>query len=162
MVLSTVHTNDSPSAITRFVDMGVPPYLVTATFNLILSQRLVRRLCPKCRQKVKLTQKQITDYGLKGLFRAGALVYEPKGCKACNQTGYRGRFAVFEIMPIGEGVKEMVLKGASLFELRRAARRDGMVPLVEQALQKVREGETSLEEAIRLGSTEGTDFDELV
>lgn len=162
MVLSTVHTNDSPSAITRFVDMGVPPYLVTATFNMVLSQRLVRRLCPKCRKAVKLTQKQINDYGLKGHLRVGAQVYEPAGCKECNQTGYRGRFAVFEIMPIGERVKEMVLKGASLFELRKAARQDGMVALSDQALLQVKGGATSVEEALRLGSTEETDFDELV
>ena len=162
MVLSTVHTNDSPSAITRFVDMGIPPYLVTATFNMILSQRLVRRVCPKCRKPIKLTLKRINELGLKGRLKAGATVYEGKGCKACNKSGYQGRFAVFEIMPVGEKVKEMVLKGASLFDIRKGARLDGMRSLLDQALARALKGETTIEEALRLGNAEETDFDELV
>jgi len=162
MVLSTVHTNDSPSAITRFVDMGIPPYMVTATFNMILSQRLIRRICPGCKEAVELTLKRIDDLGLKGLLKIGSTIYKGKGCKACSNSGYQGRFAVFEIMPVGEKVKEMVLKGASLLDIRRAGRQDGMCSLMDQALRKALEGETTVEEALRLGSTEETEFDDLV
>lgn len=161
LVLSTVHTNDSPSAITRFIDMGIPPYLVTATFNLVVSQRLVRQICPHCKKRKKVTAKWAQEMGLKGRLRAGSYLYYGAGCKKCNETGYQGRFAVFEIMVINEKVRDLIVHNASLPELRDGAREAGMRSLLDHALDKAKQGWTTVEEALRIGSSEELEYDEL-
>ncbi len=161
MVLTTVHTNDSPSAVTRFVDMGIPAYLVAATINMVVSQRLVRKICPKCKTKVKLTKKSIASMNMQGKLKEGMVHYKGKGCDSCYNSGYKGRVAVFELMEITEPIRDSIIKNNSLSDLKKVAKEQGMKPLIDQVLQKVRKGETTLEEALRIGSMEGIDYDEL-
>ncbi|MBE2253671.1 MAG: type IV-A pilus assembly ATPase PilB [Myxococcus sp.] len=149
LVLSTLHTNDAPSTVTRLLNMGIEPFNVTASLNLILAQRLCRRLCPNCKRPVaEFDEKAYTDAGIPqekiGTFTA----YEKVGCKECNDRGYRGRVAVYEVMPFWDGLKEIVINGASAAEIKQEAIRLGMQTLRMSALNKVMRGDSTLEEAV--------------
>ncbi|HHH28375.1 MAG TPA: type IV-A pilus assembly ATPase PilB [Polyangiaceae bacterium] len=150
MVLSTLHTNDAPSTISRLLNMGVEPFLITASVNLVLAQRLARRICNDCAQPVQLDPKIAADLGvneqqlMQGQPRQGA------GCKNCNNTGYRGRVALYEVMRFNDDLKEMVLQGASTAELKAAAIRGGMLTLRMAGIQKILEGMTTPEEVMRV------------
>jgi type IV pilus assembly protein PilB len=149
LVLSTLHTNDAPSTVTRLLNMGIEPFNVTASLNLILAQRLCRRLCPQCKRPVaEFDEKAYTDAGIPqdkiGTFTA----YEKVGCKDCNDRGYRGRVAVYEVMPFWDGLKEIVINGASAAEIKQEAIRLGMQTLRASALNKVMRGDSTLEEAV--------------
>lgn len=149
LVLSTLHTNDAPSTVTRLLNMGIEPFNVTASLNLILAQRLCRRLCPHCKRPVaEFDEKAYTDAGIPqdkiGTFTA----YEKVGCKECNDRGYRGRVAVYEVMPFWDGLKEIVINGASAAEIKQEAIRLGMQTLRASALNKVMRGDSTLEEAV--------------
>lgn len=152
LVLSTVHTNDAAGTLTRFTDMGIPAYLLTSTVNLILSQRLARGICPKCKAVKKLTAKDIALYGIKDHFKTGSAVHYGKGCKACGKTGYSGRVPVFEWIRITEPVKKAFLNGMSSFELKKLAVREKMPDLRDSGLQLVKQGLTTLEEIEKLVS----------
>ena len=149
LVLSTLHTNDAPSTVTRLLNMGIEPFNVTASLNLILAQRLCRRLCNNCKRPVaEFDEKAYTDAGIPqdkiGTFTA----YEKVGCKECNDRGYRGRVAVYEVMPFWDGLKEIVINGASAAEIKQEAIRLGMQSLRMSALNKVMRGDSTLEEAV--------------
>lgn len=150
MVLSTLHTNDAPSTISRLLNMGVEPFLITASVNLVLAQRLARRVCNDCAQPIQLDPQVAADLGvheqqlMQGQPRQGA------GCKNCNNTGYRGRVALYEVMRFNEDLKEMVLQGASTAELKAAAIRGGMLTLRMAGIQKILEGMTTPEEVMRV------------
>ncbi len=161
LVLSTVHTNDSPSAITRFIDMGVPAYLVNATFNMVMSQRLVRRICDNCKTSYKITQKKIKEMGLAGKLSTGTTLYHGEGCSKCNRSGYKGRFAIFEVMRVSDRIRDAVIKNSSLMEIKKTAQTAGMLSMLEQGIKKAKSGMTSIEEVIRIASSEDIDFDEL-
>ena len=161
LVLSTVHTNDSPSAITRFIDMGVPAYLVNATFNMVMSQRLVRRICDNCKTSYKITQKKIKEMGLAGKLSTGTTLYHGEGCSKCNRSGYKGRFAIFEVMRVSDRIRDAVIKNSSLMEIKKTAQTAGMLSMLEQGIKKAKAGMTSIEEVIRIASSEDIDFDEL-
>ncbi|NCA67035.1 MAG: type II/IV secretion system protein [Clostridia bacterium] len=146
LVLSTLHTNDSCATIARLIDMGVAPYLVAAAVNGILSQRLVKRLCPKCKKLEKLSLEQKKIIGDETIETS----YVPTGCPSCNYTGYSGRFAVHEVLTFDTDIRTLVTKGASTEQLREYAEKQGMEFMDQNVRNRVREGETSLEEYLRI------------
>jgi type IV pilus assembly protein PilB len=151
LVLSTLHTNDAPSTIDRLVNMGVEPFLLTSSINLVAAQRLLRRICTSCKEPVEVSPEALVNVGVDpSEVAAGFPTFAGKGCHACNQTGYRGRIAVYEVMVMHPSLKEMILKGGSADELKREAVRCGMSTLRMSALQKVREGLTTIEETVRV------------
>jgi type IV pilus assembly protein PilB len=152
LVLSTLHTNDAPGTVSRLLNMGIEPFLVTASLNLILAQRLARRLCPGCKRAVKNIEEQaLLDAGVPPDRIGTFTVYEKSGCRECNDRGYRGRVAVYEVMPFWDGLKELVINGASAAELKQESIRLGMQTLRSAALGKMMAGMTTLEEV--LGNT---------
>ncbi len=148
LVLSTLHTNDAPGTISRLLNMGIEPFLVTASLNLILAQRLARKLCQACKKPAEVDDQALIDAGIApdkiGTFTA----YTKNGCRECNDRGYRGRVALYEVMPFWDGLKELVINGASAAELKQEAIRLGMQTLRAAALNKVIAGTTTIEEAI--------------
>jgi type IV pilus assembly protein PilB len=152
LVLSTVHTNDAPSTVGRLISMGVPPYLVAASLNLLLAQRLVRRLCTECRVEVSVPAAALQDIGFTPEEVKTVTCYRGKGCMACGDLGYRGRIALYEVMLLNEEIREAILSGASTSDLRDLGCKYGMKTLRESGLQKIREGVTTLDEVVRVTS----------
>jgi type IV pilus assembly protein PilB len=145
VVLSTLHTNDAPSALTRLVDMGIEPFLVGASVRMIIAQRLVRRLCSACAIGTHPSVSEQAELHLDPL----AMIYRPKGCSACSGLGYRGRTAIYEILRVENGLADRIAKGMTTAELRAFAIEAGMKTLREAAVAKALRGETSLEEVLR-------------
>jgi type IV pilus assembly protein PilB len=153
MVLSTLHTNDAPSTVNRLLNMGVEPFLVTASTNLILAQRLARKVCGECRTPVDMNRQAVqalVDLGCKPEDARNAKLYKGEGCRTCSNTGYKGRIALYEVMPFTEPLKELVLQGSSTAELKAEAIRLGMKSLRQSGLSKILEGVTSIEEVARV------------
>ncbi len=150
LVLSTLHTNDAPSTVSRLMNMGVEPFLVSSSLNLILAQRLVRKICENCRVEVQVNEKALLDAGVAGEKVKGFKLYKGEGCDQCNSIGYRGRLALYEVMPVNDEIKELILRGASSMELKRESSRLGMRTLRQSGLSKVNEGITTLEEVLRV------------
>ncbi|MGD0339103.1 MAG: GspE/PulE family protein [Bacteroidota bacterium] len=148
LVFSTLHTNDAPSAVTRLIDMGIEPFLVASSVKMILAQRLLRRLCEKCKEPAKPTAEQHEEFSLSS-HRRSTTFYKAKGCPACNHVGYKGRMAVYEVFPIQNGISDLIAKEITASELRVKAQENGLVTLREAALQRAERGETSLDEVIR-------------
>src|SRR5713101_4794628 len=149
LVLSTLHTNDAPGTVSRLLNMGIEPFLVTASLNLILAQRLCRKLCQVCKKPAENVEDQaLVDAGVPPDKMGTFTLYEPAGCKDCNDRGYRGRVAVYEVMPFWDGLKELVINGASAAELKQEAIRLGMQTLRMSALNKMIGGVTTLEEVV--------------
>jgi type IV pilus assembly protein PilB len=149
MVFSTLHTNDAPSTVTRLRDMGVPPFLITATLEAVLAQRLVRRICTQCREEVHPSSEILADLELSPSDIKGKTFYRGKGCDNCNRTGYKGRVGLFELMLLDDELRDMVIRNASTDELREKARRMGMVSLRDAGMEAVYAGTTTAEEVIR-------------
>jgi type IV pilus assembly protein PilB len=149
MVFSTLHTNDAPSTITRMKDMGVPTFLLTATVEAILAQRLVRRVCSKCREEYVPTKEVLDDLELSAADLKGKKFYRGSGCETCNNTGYKGRVGLFELMIMNNELRDMIMRNCSTDELREAARRAGMVSLRDAGMKACFEGTTSADEVIR-------------
>lgn len=154
LVLSTIHTNDAPSSILRLTNMGVEPFLVTAAVSTIVAQRLLRVICPKCKEPANLPVSRLTAVGIPEAVASQVRPMQGKGCNFCNKTGYRGRVAVYEVMDFNSTLKEMVLAHCTGQELKRAAIKEGMRTLRVAALQKVADGLTTLEEAISMTSSD--------
>ncbi len=152
LVLSTVHTNDALSTVGRLISMGVPAYLVSASLNLLLAQRLVRRLCAECRTEVSVPSSTLEDIGFSQQEVKSVTCYRGKGCIACRDTGYRGRIGLYEVVLLNEQMREAILNGASVSELRTLQDKYGMRSLRESGLQKIREGVTTVEEVVRVTS----------
>ncbi len=148
-VFSTLHTNDAPGTITRLRDMGIPPFLITATVEAILAQRLVRRICTQCREETTPSAEAMQDLGLTPEDIKGKKFYRGKGCDACNNTGYKGRVGLFELMMMNDALRDLIMKNISTDELRDAARGYGMVALRDAGMAAALEGRTTLEEVIR-------------
>jgi type IV pilus assembly protein PilB len=149
LVFSTVHTNDAASTIIRLVNMNIEPFLIADSVILIAAQRLIRRLCKKCAQPHKLPEKALLDMGFeKDEFR-DLNILKPKGCEACNNTGYKGRIALYEVMPINDDIREMVLNRAQSREIKKKAIDQGMITLRRSGLIKIKDGITSVEEVLR-------------
>jgi type IV pilus assembly protein PilB len=154
MVLSTLHTNDAPSTISRMLNMGLEPFLVTASVNAIIAQRLARRICKECKVEKRVDPQQLIDLGMSPEEAASGLVHEGAGCRACNGTGFKGRIAVHEVMEMNDTLKDLVLQGASSIELKRAAIQTGMTTLRQTALKRLREGITTISEVIRCSAAD--------
>lgn len=148
LVLSTLHTNDSPSTITRLMNMGIEPFLVVAALNTIVAQRLLRTVCKKCAYEEKVDQARLEQLGFAAEEIARAKIMKGKGCDSCNKSGYRGRVAIYEVLEFSQNLKEMVLRGENIIEIKRQAVREGMKTLRMSALSKVAEGHTTIEEAL--------------
>jgi type IV pilus assembly protein PilB len=149
MVFSTLHTNDSPSTVTRLRDMGLPPFLLTATLEAVLSQRLVRKICKDCREQTAPSTETLAQLGLTPEDVVDKKFYHGRGCASCNNTGFKGRTGLFEWLPINDQLRDLINHGCSTDKLRTAALQCGMVPLRESGLDKVYNGITTIEEVIR-------------
>jgi type IV pilus assembly protein PilB len=149
LVLSTLHTNDAPSTISRLMNMGIEPFLVASSVNLICAQRLVRRLCAQCKKDNPHDPKALVDAGFSPEEAQKVIPKKGSGCDRCNNTGYKGRVGLYEVMEITEELRELILVGASALELRKKAIDEGMVTLRRSGLLKVMEGVTSIEEVAR-------------
>ena len=152
LVLSTLHTNDAPSTISRLLNMGVEPFLITASVNLVLAQRLARKICVDCRQPIHLEPQALQDIGLTSdqIQMSAGRLHKGMGCRTCNGTGYKGRIALYEVMRFTDNLKEMVLQGSSTAELKVAAIKSGMMTLRMSGIAKVLEGVTTTEEILRV------------
>jgi type IV pilus assembly protein PilB len=151
LVLSTLHTNDAPSTVDRLINMGLEPFLLTSSINLIAAQRLVRKICEKCKEPVETNPEALINLGVDpSEVSAGFPTFEGRGCANCNDTGYKGRLAIYEIMVMHEPLKELVLRGASTIDLKREAVKLGMTTLRQSALNKVRAGLTTVAETLRV------------
>ncbi|MCP4194081.1 MAG: Flp pilus assembly complex ATPase component [Planctomycetaceae bacterium] len=151
LVFSTLHTNDAPGTVTRLRDMGIPPFLITATVEAILAQRLVRRCCDKCREEVEISDDLLSQLAItrEELAEKDRKFYRGKGCDTCNNTGYKGRVGLFELMVMNDELREMVLKGSSTDELRDKAREYGMITLRDYGMNFAYEGVTTADEIVR-------------
>jgi len=148
LVLSTLHTNDAPSTINRLLNMGIEPFMVASSVVLILAQRLARRICSQCKEEVKVSQETLVTAGFSPSEAGTVKCFHGKGCQTCGTTGYKGRVALYEVMPVGEELRELVLQGGSADEIKRKAVELGMKTLRMSGLQKVREGLTTVEEVV--------------
>jgi type IV pilus assembly protein PilB len=148
-VFSTLHTNDAPATITRLKDMGIQPFLITATVEGILAQRLVRRICTQCREVSVPSSDILQDLELTAADLAGKTYYKGRGCDACNNTGYKGRVGLFELMIMNNTLRDMIMKDASTEELRDSARSAGMITLRDCGMNAASDGLTTLEEVVR-------------
>ena len=149
LVLSTLHTNDAPSTISRLMNMGIEPFLVATSVNLIQAQRLIRRICKDCKQENPTPPEALMEVGFTADDAKSLKTFKGKGCSTCNNTGYKGRIGLYEVMEVNDDIRELILIGASSLELRKKAVEDGMITLRESGLQKVRAGVTTLEEVVR-------------
>ncbi|MBN1356835.1 type IV-A pilus assembly ATPase PilB [bacterium] len=150
LVLSTIHTNDAPTTINRLLNMGIEPFLVASSLIMVVAQRLSRTVCPKCAEPVKVPPEALMEVGFSESELPSIQIMKGRGCPNCLNTGYRGRVALFEVLPITDEIRELILRGASAMEIRETAIALGMKTLRDAGLQKIREGRTSLEEIVRV------------
>jgi type IV pilus assembly protein PilB len=153
LVLTTLHTNDAPLAAARLVEMGIEPYLVASGVTCVVAQRLVRRLC-ECKAEVELTKEVLAGQGFE--VEKGFKAYEPVGCVRCNHSGYRGRLGIYEVMPITDGLRRLILEKGSADDMRAYARQEGMRVLRDDGVEKIREGVTSVAEVLRVAGSSAT------
>jgi len=149
LVLSTLHTNDAPSAITRLVDMGIEPYLLSSTIVGVLAQRLVRRICPECKEAYRPIDKELQSIGLTVEELPEGQLYRGKGCPACYDTGYKGRHGIYELMVVNNAIKKQIVKSPDAVEIRQIALKSGMISLVQHGAQLVLHGVTTIAEVLR-------------
>jgi type IV pilus assembly protein PilB len=149
MVLSTLHTNDAPSTINRLMNMGIEPFLVATSVHLIVAQRLVRRICTFCKEPMEMPPAALVSAGFSEHEARTLKLFKGRGCDRCNNTGYKGRVGLYEVLEVDDEMREMILSGASSYELRQKAIQAGMLTLRMSGLQKVRDGGTTVEEVVR-------------
>mgnify|MGYP002778863895 CR=1 FL=1 len=149
LVLSTLHTNDAPSTISRMVNMGIEPFLVATSVNIIQAQRLIRRVCKDCKEETQLPPEALIEIGFSADEAHTIKTYKGKGCQVCNGTGYKGRVGLYEVMEVTDELRELIIIGASAIELRKKAIDLGMITLRESGLYKLREGITTIEEVVK-------------
>jgi len=150
LVLSTLHTNDAPQTLTRLANMGVPPYNIASSVNLIIAQRLARRLCPHCKEAIDVPNEALLKEGFrKEDVAKGITVYHPKGCDQCNE-GYKGRLGIYQVMPVSEAMGRIIMEGGNAMQLADQAKKEGIPDLRESGLKKVKDGVTSLDEVNRV------------
>jgi type IV pilus assembly protein PilB len=152
LVLSTLHTNDAPSTVNRLLNMGIEPFLVASAVNLILAQRLVRRICSECREEDEVVEEALLLLGVREDEIGSFVCRRGRGCPSCNQTGYRGRIALYEVMPMFEEIRELALVSAPAAEIKREAIRLGMITLRRSGINKLIQGITTVEEVVRASS----------
>jgi type IV pilus assembly protein PilB len=149
LVFTTLHTNDAPSSIARLLDLGVEGFLLTATLEAIVAQRLARRICTQCKEEFMPSEEQLMELGLRASEVGGRTFYRGKGCERCNRSGYKGRLAVFEIMVMNDDMRELIMQQASTAVLRHEARKRGMRTLRECGMLSIYDGQTTIDEIVR-------------
>jgi len=149
IVFTTLHTNDAPSSIARLLDLGIEPFLVTATLEGIVAQRLVRKICEGCKTSFEPSESQLMELGLSPSDIKGKKFYYGSGCSRCNNTGYRGRTGIFEIMTFNDEIRELIMNHASTNILRTASQRAGMRLLRENGLTAIYDGLTTIDEVVK-------------
>jgi len=149
LVLSTLHTNDAPSTINRLLNMGIEPFLVASAVNLISAQRLGRRVCSECKEPEEISRDALISAGVPAAKVGSFVTYKGRGCTLCNDTGYKGRIGIYQVMPMFEAIREMVLSGANTAEIKQESMRLGVKTMRQSALTKLMEGVTTLEEVLR-------------
>ena len=154
LVLSTLHTNDAPSTVSRLLNMGVEPFLITASLNAVVAQRLCRKICSDCKTEVTVNPQTLVDLQMSPAQIEGAKIQRGEGCHTCSETGYKGRVAVYEVMTMHDELKEMLLNGASTAELKSEAVRMGMRTLRQSAIRKMLEGMTTADEVARVSAAD--------
>jgi len=148
LVLSTLHTNSAPATITRLIDMGIEPFLISSSVVLACAQRLVRRLCNNCKKAYEPSAELIENLGLTAKEAKEIKFYKAVGCEECNNTGYKGRLAIFEFMEMTPGISKLTMEKAATSLIREQARKDGMTLLIDDGIRKIEEGLTSIEEVL--------------
>jgi type IV pilus assembly protein PilB len=154
LVLSTLHTNDAPSTVTRLLNMGIEPFLVVGALNVVVAQRLCRKICENCKEPSEVTKEELVSIGFAPSSAEKIKVSKGKGCESCNGTGYKGRVAIYEVMDITPAVKDLILRNSSADEIKKQAIRDGMKTLRMSALTKVAMGHTTIDEAVSNSSSD--------
>ncbi|REJ77290.1 MAG: type IV-A pilus assembly ATPase PilB [Acidobacteria bacterium] len=149
LVMSTLHTNDAPSTVSRMVNMGIEPFLVATSVNLVQAQRLIRKVCSECKEEQRVPPEALVEIGFPEDEASEMKIYHGKGCARCNETGYKGRVGLFEVMEITDELRELIIIGASSIEIRKKAIELGMITLRESGLTKLREGITTIEEVVK-------------
>jgi type IV pilus assembly protein PilB len=149
LVLSTLHTNDAPSTINRLLNMGIEPFLVASSVNLIVAQRLARKICPQCKDQDDVSKETLIQMGMDPEEAKNVVCFRGRGCPACNNTGFKGRIALYEVMPVNDTIREIILMGASGSEIKKEAINQGMKTLRQSGLTKVAQGVTSIPEVLR-------------
>ena len=149
LVLSSVHTNDAPSTISRLLNMGIEPFLVATSVNLICAQRLIRKICPDCRTEMKTPLQALVNAGFSPEEAKAIQTFKGEGCKTCSGTGYKGRIGLYEVMDISENIQELILVGASAREIKKKSVEEGMMTLRQSGLAKIKAGMTTLDEVLR-------------
>lgn len=152
LVLSTIHTNSAPVTITRLIDMGIEPFLIASSLSLVIAQRLVRKLCPNCKQKYKPSDELLKNIGITPQEAEQITFYKAVGCNECGQTGYKGRLAIFEMMPMSNSIAKLTMEKADASMIKDAAIKDGMTLLVQDGIAKIKEGLTTIEEVLSVAS----------
>jgi type II secretory ATPase GspE/PulE/Tfp pilus assembly ATPase PilB-like protein len=155
LVLTTIHTNDAPSVATRLADMGVEPFLISASMIGALAQRLARRICDNCKEEYTPQRELLLRMGFDPKRNPDVQFYKGRGCDTCRQTGFKGRIGLYELMRINEELAEMIVRRAPVSELKEAARANGMHTLQEDGLRKAKDGMTTIEEIMRVVFTGG-------
>jgi type IV pilus assembly protein PilB len=150
-VLSTLHTNDAPTSITRLVEMGIEPFLVASAVDCVIAQRLCRTLCSHCKQRTIISSAVLLDHGFRSHVDIEA--YDPKGCSRCGGSGYKGRIGLYEVMTITDEIRRLAIERAPADRIAEVAMRDGMRRLRDDGLEKVRQGRTSIAEVSRVTGT---------
>lgn len=155
LVLSTIHTNDAVTTVPRFIDMGVEGYLVATTLNLIIAQRLARKLCSKCKKKVEITKEDYDSIqkirpDIAAMIKVGDIVYEETGCSLCRDTGFKGRLGLYEVFEVNKDMRKMISEGADSDTLFEQARKNGLVLIVEDGIVKLKAGDISISELLRV------------
>jgi len=150
LVLSTLHTDDAPATINRLLNMGIEPFLVASAVNLITAQRLARRVCSECKEPEPVPVQALIDAGVSPEEAPAFVCYRGKGCPACNNTGYKGRVGFYQVMPMLEEIRELILNGANTSEIKRESIRLGIKTMRQSGLTKLKEGVTSFEEVLRV------------
>jgi type IV pilus assembly protein PilB len=149
LVLSTLHTNDAPSTITRMIDMGIEPFNVSSAVNLIVAQRLVRRICKDCKSEASYSPEELKALGTTAKDWEGVTFFKGKGCDTCAGSGYKGRAGLYEVMALSPELRRQILKGASTAEISEQAVKEGMLTLRMDGIVKIRKGVTTLEEVVK-------------
>jgi type II secretory ATPase GspE/PulE/Tfp pilus assembly ATPase PilB-like protein len=153
LVLSTLHTNDAATTLPRMLDLGMEPYLITATVNIVIGQRLVRKICAHCKEEHTLTpgeEKTLDEVGATNYFDRTRKLWHGKGCERCNNSGYSGRIGIYEVMPVDDAIREAMLKRCSASEIKKQAVENGMTTMVQDGFEKAAQSLTTLEEVLRV------------
>ncbi|MHB1707372.1 MAG: ATPase, T2SS/T4P/T4SS family, partial [Acidithiobacillus sp.] len=150
LVLATLHTNDAPQSLTRLENMGIPTYNIAGSVHLVMAQRLARKLCVHCKKPVKIPEPALREAGFEAEELTGWRPMTAAGCEKCNNTGYKGRLGLYQVMPVSDAMREIIMRGGTSIDLARQAAQEGVITMRQSGLRRVKEGATSLDEVLRV------------